>query len=156
VRYEVLADPLIVHCCHCRYCQRQTGSAFVLNALLQAEHVVLTSGTVNEVVVPSPSGQGQKIARCPECGVALWSNYHMGGIREMIRFVRVGTLDDPDLLPPDVHIYTGTKQPWVVLPPGSHVVEEFYDYDETWTRENREIGKALLEKAGELGRRGWE
>jgi hypothetical protein len=155
VRYEVVADPLIVHCCHCRYCQRQTGTAFALNALFQAQHVVLASGNVNEIVVPSPGGKGQKIARCPKCGVALWSNYYMGGIREMIRFLRVGTLDDPDLLPPDVHIYTGTKQPWVDLPPDAHVVEEFYDYDKTWTPENRETAKAMLEKARELDRPDW-
>lgn len=148
VRYELIAQPLIVHCCHCRYCQRQTGAAFALNALFQAEHVVLISGAVNEITVPSPSGKGQTIARCPKCEVALWSNYFMGGIRDMIRFVRVGTLDNPDLLPPDVHIYTSSKQPWVVLPAGAHAVDEFYDYEKTWTEESLKIAKTLRQKAG--------
>ena len=115
VRYKIVSDPLIVHCCHCRYCQRQTGASFALNALFEASHVELLSGTVNEIIVPSPSGKEQIIARCPKCKIAIWSNYFMMGIKDMVRFIRVGTLDNPDLLPPDVHIFTESKQPWVNL-----------------------------------------
>jgi hypothetical protein len=147
VRYKIISNPLIVHCCHCRNCQRQTGAAFALNALFEANHVELLSGTVNEIGVPTPSGEGQTIARCPKCEIAIWSNYFMGGIKDMIRFIRVGTLDNPDLLPPDVHIYTMSKQPWVNLLPDDLAFEEYYDYEKTWTSENRKIRKSLLAKA---------
>jgi len=144
VRYQITSKPLIVHCCHCRWCQRQTGTAFALNGLFEAADVELLKGDVYEESTPSPSGKGQTIARCPKCKIAIWSNYFMGGIKELIRFIRVGTLDDPDQLPPDVHIFTSTKQPWVNLPADDLVVNEFYDYEKTWTKENLERKKALM------------
>ncbi len=143
VRYRIVSKPLIVHCCHCRWCQRQTGTAFALNALYESENVELIQGDVSEILVSSPSGKGQIIARCPKCKTAVWSNYHMGGLRELIRFVRVGTLDDPDQLPPDIHIYATSKQPWVILPPENPVVDEFYKIEKTWTKESLERRKAL-------------
>ena len=147
VRYQLTSDPLIVHCCHCRWCQRQTGSAFAINALFVADEVELLKGEVKAEMVSSPSGKGQRIARCPKCDIAVWSNYFMGGIREGIRFIRVGTLDDPDQLPPDVHIFTSTKQPWVQLPDESHVEDIFYDYETTWTPENLVRLESLREAA---------
>jgi hypothetical protein len=145
VRYKIVSDPLIVHCCHCRYCQRQTGASFALNALFEASHVELLSGTVNEIIVPSPSGKGQKIARCPKCEIAIWSNYFMMGIKDMVRFIRVGTLNNPDLPPPpDVHIFTESKQPWVNLSPDDLAVKEFYDYKKVWASENQKIRESLL------------
>ncbi|MCF6196400.1 MAG: GFA family protein [Emcibacter sp.] len=144
IRYKIISNPLIVHCCHCRWCQRQTGAAFALNALFEADHVVLLEGDLLEIIVPSPSGNGQKIARCPKCKVAVWSNYFMGGIKDLIRFIRVGTLDNPAHFPPDVHIFTTTKQPWVILPPGDLAVDEFYEYETTWTQENFERRKTML------------
>ncbi|MEP1144525.1 MAG: GFA family protein [Henriciella sp.] len=148
VRYEVLSSPLIVHCCHCRWCQRQTGTAFALNALFEAEHVRVTKGEVEILAVASPSGRGQTIARCQSCRIAVWSNYYMGGLKDYIRFIRVGTLDNPDLLPPDVHIFTSTKQPWVQLPDGAKAVEQFYNYDEVWSADNLARREALREDAG--------
>jgi hypothetical protein len=149
VRYKIVAKPLIVHCCHCRVCQKQTGTAFALNALFEAAHVELIKDSPIEIATPSPSGKGQTIARCPKCQVAVWSNYFMGGIKEMIRFIRVGTLDDPDLLPPDVHIYTESKQPWVSLSHDAEVYEKFYDFDKTWTIQNENRRTRLLAKARE-------
>lgn len=148
VRYEVLSSPLIVHCCHCRWCQRQTGTAFALNALFEAEYVRVTKGEVEILAVASPSGRGQTIARCQSCRIAVWSNYYMGGLKDYIRFIRVGTLDNPDLLPPDVHIFTSTKQPWVQLPDGAKAVEQFYNYDEVWSADNLARREALREDAG--------
>jgi hypothetical protein len=130
IRYELSSAPIFVHCCHCRWCQRETGSAFVINALLEADRVVLTAGTPNVVLTPSNSGKGQKISRCPTCCVAVWSNY--AGGRDAIRFVRVGTLDEPDRLPPDIHIFTASKQPWVVLPAGTPAVDEYYTMADHW------------------------
>ena len=117
VRYRLIGTPLIVHACHCRWCQRETGTAHALNALYEADRVVHTAGEPEIVVTPSASGKGQKIARCPTCRVAVWSNYPQAG--PAVRFVRVGTMDNPNLCPPDIHIYTSSMQPWVTLPPGA-------------------------------------
>jgi hypothetical protein len=124
-------EPMIVHCCHCRWCQRETGSAFVLNALIETECVQVIAGATEEILTPSNSGKGQKIHRCPTCKVAVWSHYPGGGPK--LAFVRVGTTDDPDALPPDVHIYTMSKQPWVVLPPGARAFTEYYNSKQVWS-----------------------
>src|ERR1700674_4312014 len=132
VRYRMETGPLFVHCCHCRWCQRETGASFALNAMIESDRVTLLNGEVEVVNTPSNSGKGQKIARCPKCRIALWSNYGGGG--DAVRFVRVGTLDDPDRLPPDIHIYTSTKQPWVVLPADKPAVPEYYKSAEYWPK----------------------
>ncbi len=149
VRYRLTSDPLFVHCCHCRWCQRETGSAFVLNALIEADRVVLIEGEPDVVSTPSASGRGQRIARCPTCRVAVWSTY--AGAGDAVRFVRVGTLLDPDRLPPDIHIFTASKQPWVVLPPDTPAVPEYYDLDEHWPPDSLERRQAVLEKVGRTG-----
>ncbi|MEX2123606.1 MAG: GFA family protein [Woeseia sp.] len=141
VRYRMTSRPLFVHCCHCRWCQRETGSAFALNALIEADRVLLLSGAPETIATPSNSGKGQKIVRCPKCRVALWSHYSGGGDR--VSFMRVGTLDNPDLVPPDIHIYTSTKQPWVVLPEDKPAMGEFYDLDRYWPAESLERRHAL-------------
>jgi hypothetical protein len=144
VRYRLTSKPLFVHCCHCRWCQRETGASFALNAMIESDRVVMLAGEPRIVDTPSHSGKGQRIARCPACNIALWSNY--GGGRDLVRFVRVGTLDDPDLLPPDIHIFTASKQPWVVLPPGVPAVDEFYDRKKYWPAESLARREALLRK----------
>ena len=142
VRYRMTSRPLFVHCCHCRWCQRESGSSFALNAMIEAERVALLVGEPQVVDTPSLSGKGQKISRCPRCRVALWSNY--AGAGDAIRFVRVGTLDDPDRLPPDIHIFTSSKQPWVVLPPGTPAVAEYYDREQLWPAESLARRRALV------------
>jgi hypothetical protein len=134
VRYQMTSRPLFVHCCHCRWCQRETGSAFVLNAMIEAKRVEVPAGQPEAVLTPTKSGRGQKIWRCPRCRVAVWSNYARGG--DALHFVRVGTLLEPDRLPPDIHIYTSTKQPWIVLPAGVPAVPEFYELDRYWPAES--------------------
>src|SRR5277367_3831787 len=114
IRYRMESAPLFVHCCHCRWCQRETGASFALNALIETDRIELLCGTPDMVDTPSNSGKGQKIMRCPVCRVALWSHY--AGAGSKLSFVRVGTLDEPDRLPPDIHIFTSTKQPWVMIP----------------------------------------
>jgi len=130
VRYRMTRAPMFVHCCHCRWCQRETGSAFALNAMVEADCILLLSGVPEVVHTPSLSGRGQKISRCPVCRIAVWSNY--AGAGDTIRFVRVGTLDNPDRWSPDVHIFTASKQPWVVLPPDAPAFAEFYDPKKQW------------------------
>ncbi len=142
VRYRMTTKPMFVHCCHCRWCQRETGTAFALNALIESGKVEVTAGAPEIVDTPSNSGKGQKIARCPKCHVAVWSNY--GGAGDAIRFVRVGTLDNPDAFPPDIHIYTMSKQPWVVLPDGAAAVPEYYESKKYWPAESLERRRAIL------------
>ena len=146
VRYEMKSKPLIVHGCHCRLCQGQSGASFALNALVEASRVEITKGDVVGVTVESHSGAGQRIARRPKCQVAVWSNYLVfaGALGELVHFVKVGTLDDPDPFPPDVHIYTSTRQPWVILPPDTLAVDEYYDTSETWPQESLERLSVLL------------
>jgi hypothetical protein len=144
VRYSLNSRPLFVHCCHCRWCQRETGASFALNAMIEADRVTLQAGEPEVVDTPSASGKGQKIARCPKCRIAVWSNYPGAG--PYVHFVRVGTLDEPDRLPPDIHIFTMSKQPWVVLPPDIPAVVEYYDRNKYWPPESLARREALLAK----------
>ncbi len=135
VRYR-MSRPMFVHACHCTECQRLSGSAFALNALIEADRVETLSGEPEPVAVTGTSGKAQTIYRCPLCRVALWSTYPGAGPK--IRFVRVGTLDEPGRLPPDVHIYTRSKLPWVVLPEGARAVSAYYSSAELWPAESLE------------------
>lgn len=144
VRYRLVDRPLFVHCCHCRWCQRETGSAFALNAMIEADRVHLLAGTPEAVLTPSASGKGQTIVRCLACRVAVWSHY--AGAGKAVSFVRVGTLDEPDRLPPDIHIFTASKQPWVVLPPGTPAVPEYYSARQMWPAASLERRAALTAK----------
>ena len=142
VRYRLLTHPLFVHCCHCRWCQRESGASFALNAMVEADRVIVLAAEPDMIDTPTASGLGQKIARCPKCRVALWSNY--AGAGPVLKFVRVGTLDEPDHLPPDIHIFTASKQPWVTIPAGVPAVPEYYDRDEHWPAESLARRNAIL------------
>lgn len=144
VRYRMSADPIIVHCCHCRWCQRETGGAFAINAVVETSALQVTGETVM-VDTPSQSGRGQKIARCPACHVALWSHYPQAG--PTLAFVRAGTLDSPSSVTPDVHIYTSTKLPWVRLPDDARIFAEFYNVPDVWSAEARARAKVARDSA---------
>jgi hypothetical protein len=144
VRYRLTSKPLFVHCCHCSWCQRETGSAFALNAMIEADRVQLLEGVVEVIDTPTQSGKGQRISRCPTCKIAVWSNYVGAG--DAVRFVRVGTLDEPTRLPPDIHIFTTSKQPWVALPAGVPAEAEYYRTSERWPAESLERRAALQAK----------
>jgi hypothetical protein len=143
VHYRMLGEPMFVHCCHCSWCQRETGSAFAVNALIEADRIEVVRGEVEVVHTPSASGKGQRISRCPVCRVALWSNY--GGAGDVVRFVRVGTLLEPGRVPPDVHIFTSTKLPWVTLAGDIPVFEEYYSSREQWPEASLERRQAAIE-----------
>ncbi|WP_293971224.1 GFA family protein [Sphingomonas sp.] len=125
---------MFVHCCHCTSCQHENGTAFALNALWEADRVRLIAGETEAHLIPTESGKGQMLARCPACRAVLWSNY--AGAGEAIRFVRVGTLDDPAACVPDVHIYVRSKLPWVVLPDGARAFEGYYSTRAEWPEES--------------------
>ena len=141
VRFEFASAPMFVHCCHCRDCQRQTGSAFVLNALIETDRVRFLSGDIEATVAPAQSGRPHRIGRCAKCETAIWSEY--GGVAKL-RFIRVGTLDDPAALPPDVHIYTRSKLPWLALPAGVPAFEAYYDSKTLWPKASLERRSALF------------
>ncbi|MGB5211975.1 MAG: GFA family protein [Gammaproteobacteria bacterium] len=130
VRYRMETSPLFVHCCHCRWCQRESGSAFALNAMIESDRVTLLGAEPEKIETPSASGYGQTFARCPKCRIALWSNYAAAG--PVINFVRVGTLDEPDLVPPDIHIFTESKQPWVLLSNDTPAFPGYYRRKDQW------------------------
>jgi hypothetical protein len=139
VRYRLTSDPLFVHCCHCLNCQRQTGSAFVVNVLIEAERVEIAAGAPEAVDVPRDDGSAQEIFRCPGCKVAVYSRYGHPGVD----FIRAGTLDDPASVSPDVHIFTRSKLPWVVLPDGVPSFDVYYDMNELWPADSLERVRAL-------------
>lgn len=135
VRYGMIDKPLFVHCCHCRWCQRETGASFALNALIESHRIILLQGAPELTETPSASGKGQKIYRCPTCKIAVWSNYAMS-VGDRIRFLRVGTLDNPDRIGPDIHIFTQSKQPWLSLGSSVPAVAEYYDRQRHWPAES--------------------
>ena len=140
LRYRLSSPPMFVNCCHCRDCQRQTGTAFVLNALIERDRVEVVRGEPRPTQVPTDSGQRHLTFRCPECQTAVWSEF---GERALIRFVRVGTLDEPSRVAPDVHIYVRSKLPWVGLPPGARAFETAYTAEAEWPPESLARLRAL-------------
>jgi hypothetical protein len=143
VRYRLMSEPLFVHCCHCLNCQRQTGSAFVINLLIEADRVELLAGEPQPVAVPRTGGKKQKIWRCPSCQVAVFSQYTSA----RIRFVRGGTLDDPSRVTPDVHIFTRSKLPWVTIPDSAPAFDVYYDTKKLWPAASLERLEAVGSKA---------
>jgi hypothetical protein len=143
VRYRLTSDPLFTHCCHCLNCQRQTGSAFVINMLIEADRVELLAGAPEPVDVPRDDGSTQRISRCPTCQVAVYSDYG----RPEVLFVRAGTLDQPSSVTPDVHIYTKSKLSWVTLPETVPAFEVYYDRKSLWPAASLERLEAILAPA---------
>jgi len=139
VRYRLKSDPLLVHCCHCLNCQRQTGSGFVINVLIETDRVQLLAGEPQSVAVPRGGGKKQEIWRCPTCQIALYSQY----TSPRVRFVRAGTLDDPAAVAPDVHIFTRSKLPWVMLPESVPAFNVYYDMEKLWPAASLERAEAL-------------
>lgn len=142
VRFKLTARPMFTHCCHCLDCQKQTGSAFAINGLIETARIEMLSGEPVRIEMPSPSGRGHDIYRCDACEVALWSDY---GRRPYLRFVRVAALDQPHAIEPDVHIFTRSKVPWVRLPEKARAFDVFYDMKAEWPAESmarREVASA--------------
>ena len=141
VRYRLASAPMFVNCCHCRNCQNQTGSAFVINAFIETDRIEKLSGEPEVATVDSGSGRPHDIYRCPACRIAVWSDY---GRRPGIRLVRVSTLDDPAALPPNAHIFTRSRLPWIRLPEDVPSCEVYYDTEKLWPPESLERLRAAL------------
>ena len=142
VKFQLLNKPLIVHCCHCTWCQRETGTSFALNAFIETENVKLLQGKTETVNIPTNSGGGQKIVRCDSCKIALWSHY--SGAGDVISLVRIGTLDNPNALKPDINIFTSTKQEWIQLSDNIPSVKEYYQKKDYWPAESIERFNKLM------------
>jgi hypothetical protein len=142
VRYRMESAPMIVHCCHCRWCQRESGASFALNAMIESDRVTTLGANPELVNTPSHSGRGQRVAQCGACRLAVWSHYYSAG--PVVTFVRVGTLDNADLLPPDIHIFTESKQPWIVLAPGVPAVPAYYDRQQHWSQDSLRRRQVIL------------
>ena len=136
--YVMKDKPLITHCCHCSECQTLTGSAFVLNAIIESDRVEV-SGETTDVTLPTPSGHGQVVTSCAQCGTTIYSAYMSR--KGKLLYVRVGTLDNPAACPPDVHIFTSTKLPWVTLSDEVPGYENFYDFPGSWPLDSRQRWK---------------
>lgn len=145
VRFELLTAPMFIHCCHCTLCQKQTGSAFAINALIETERIVLSAGKPVAISMPTESGRPHDIHRCPTCQIAVWSDY---GRRPALRFVRVATLDEPHALVPDVHIFTRSKVPWVSLPADVRQFPEYYELEKEWPADSLARRTACLSPRG--------
>lgn len=146
VEYRLTNSLLVIHACHCTWCQRETGTAFALNGVIETQHLEVIKGRPVAVLLPSASGKGQEVLRCPSCQVALWSHY--AGAGQALAFVRLGTLDDTSAVQPDVHIFTSSKQSWVTIPEGAKVYPEFYRSADVLNPE------ALARRNAALGRDG--
>jgi len=144
VRYRMHGRPMFIHCCHCRDCQRQTGSAFAVNGLIEADRIELLGRSPEPVRMATDSGRPHDIYRCTECRSPLWSDY---GGRTWLRFLRLATLDGPNDFVPDVHIYTRSKPPWVVLPERARAFEEYYDVRQEWPVASAARYRVAKEKA---------
>ena len=140
LRYRLASEPMFIHCCHCLNCQRQTGSTFVVNLLIEADRLEVLSGTSEPIDAPRDDGSVQRIFRCTRCQVAVFSEYG----RSELRYVRGGTLDDPTNIAPDVHIYVRSKVEWVIIPPSTPAFEEYYDTDELWPSDRLRRLDAIL------------
>jgi hypothetical protein len=128
LRYRMTAEPMFVHCCHCLNCQRQTGSAFAIKLLIEAARVEVLHGTPQPVDAPRDDGSVQRIFRCADCQVAVFSEYSSPALW----FVRGGTLDEPRAVAPDVHIFTRSKVGWVTLPGDVPAFDVYYDTAQQW------------------------
>ena len=141
VRYRLKSGPMFVNCCHCQDCQRQLGSAFVINAMIETDRIEVLSGEIAPTTLPTDSGRPHDVHRCTACGTTLWSDY---GRRRVMSFLRATTLDDRDALRPDAHIFTRSKLPWVILPPDVPAFDIYYDMQALWPPESLARRAALL------------
>ena len=130
VRYTMTDRPMFINCCHCRDCQKQTGGACAINAMIERDRVEVTAAAPSPHTMKTDSGRPHIIYRCDECGAAVWSDY---GDRKALLFLRISTLDDPAPFPPDAHIFTRSKLPWVVLAPGARAFDVYYDIKTEWS-----------------------
>ncbi|MEH6690732.1 MAG: GFA family protein [Pseudorhizobium pelagicum] len=145
IRYRQHGRPMFIHCCHCRDCQRQSGSAFAVNALIEADRVEIVEGEPVMITLPTDSGYPHDVYCCPQCQSALWSDY---GRRGWLRFMRVTTLDRADEFAPDIHIFTRSRLPWVRLPENAVAVEEYYSPAKLWPQQSLDRREAARLKAG--------
>jgi hypothetical protein len=150
VRYRAKGEPIFVNNCHCRLCQRQTGSTSVVNAFFESERVAVTQGELAEYTLKAGSGGDHTIARCAKCGTALFSYYPRVG--RLGTGIRVGSFDHPGAFTPTAVVFTESKMPWVALPEGIPAFEQYYNPKELFSPDSFARLIALVEKAADRNR----
>jgi len=114
-----------VNNCHCRLCQRQTGTGSAVNAFIESDRLEHLTGELSEHEFVTGSGGTQTVVRCVKCGTPLWSHYPRLGRKAA--GIRVGTLDDPSEVRPDAAIFVASKPVWAPLPEGIPSFNGFYN-----------------------------
>jgi hypothetical protein len=132
VRIAVRGRPIVVHGCHCRFCQAASGSAFAVNLMLETAQVAVTAGRTQQISRQAELGAHTRHV-CPNCRTELFGHHPMLG--PDIAFVGAGVLDRPGGYAPDVHCFTRSKYDWVVLPAGVPAFEGNYDMAAVWSDE---------------------
>ncbi|MBK6707942.1 MAG: GFA family protein [Sphingomonadales bacterium] len=115
VRYQIEGNPVVVAQCHCKNCQRQSGSAFSVNLMVPVAGVTSTGELAVYEDRDTRSGNAVYRKFCGKCGSPIFSDLAEGN---GMTIVKVGTLDDPAPFAPVVSVWTSTKMPWVELPQG--------------------------------------
>ncbi|KAF2844681.1 hypothetical protein T440DRAFT_473197 [Plenodomus tracheiphilus IPT5] len=148
VRYRLLTSPLYCYACHCADCQKSTGSAFSLYLNIEVFNIRILSDTAPIAIIREKKpGQLDRHVECPRCKAELWSNNMLG---DAIADVRVGTLDFPSLMEPDVHIFIDSKLDWVVLPEGAKTTPKDYELKDFWPKSSLKRLDMCLEKTEEM------
>ena len=140
VSYKIKEDPLFTYACHCKDCQRTTGSAFVVHLIL-AERDFEIEGDTRSATVPSGSGAGCDLHYCAECGIYVWCRYLYHQVPVLA--VRGGTLDDTNAVRPQAHIFTRNMQSWFRLPEGVPSFKNGIDRNEAWSADSLKKYNAL-------------
>lgn len=111
VRYEVLGEPLAVVICHCKNCQKQSGSTFSINFIGQSDQINL-QGNVATYVDQNDSGDPVNRKFCASCGSPIFSEILSQG---NLIALKVGTLDDTSDMEPQTQVWCVSKQNWLSL-----------------------------------------
>lgn len=148
VRYRLLTSPLFCHACHCLDCQRVSGSAFILSLEIELYNIKIISATLPAFTKHEPKpGVFEQFAECPKCRVRLWAD---SMVEEAVCDVRVGTLDFPSLMEPDLHIFVESKLDWVRLPDGARTMLKGGNVQQFWPKSSLkrlEICRQRVEEA---------
>ena len=110
VRYLLDGEIIRLNVCHCRDCQKQSGSAFGMSLIVPDETFRLTSGRLQTFETMAESGRTKTCAFCGGCGVRIYN------ATSVLKSIKPGTLDDVSWLRPDAHYWTKRRQQWTSLP----------------------------------------
>ena len=132
VKYYITEKPLFTQACHCKDCKVLTGSSYVVNSSV-LENTLIVEGEVSSTELKAGSGASYKTYFCTKCGNYVYADYDSAVGRLT---VRTKTLDNSEKFPPQVHIFTKDKDPWLNLSEDVICFKEMYDQKKTWPEES--------------------